>query len=176
MTTSERSRRSPGARPDLAEGPAEREGADVAERALHVGEVDRGIGRGAAGGERAPTCARTLTAGRAAADPAIDLANMQRALGDVGTFAFRWAFGEVWSRPELSRRDRSLVVIAILAAMGQGGELAFHVPAGLNHGLTRAEIEEIMVHLGLYAGFPRAVDGVRAARAAFAKIDERAAR
>jgi 4-carboxymuconolactone decarboxylase len=50
------------------------------------------------------------------------------------------------------------------------------VPAGLNHGLTRAEIEEIMVHLGLYAGFPRAVDGVRAARAAFAKIDERAAR
>jgi alkylhydroperoxidase/carboxymuconolactone decarboxylase family protein YurZ len=117
---------------------------------------------------------RTLTAGRANADPAVDLGNMQRVLGDVGTLAFRWAFGEIWSRPELSRRDRSLVVIAILAALGQGSELAFHVPAGINHGLTREEIEEIMVHLCLYAGFPKAVDGMRATREAFAKIDARA--
>jgi 4-carboxymuconolactone decarboxylase len=124
---------------------------------------------------RAADVRRTLTGGRAAADPATDLANMQRVLGDVGTLAFRWAFGEVWSRPQLTRRDRSLVVIAILGALGQEGELAFHVPAGLQHGLTRTEIEEIMVHLCLYAGFPRAVDGMRAVRAAFARIDERAA-
>ena len=122
---------------------------------------------------RAADVRRTLTAGRAAADPATDLANMERALGPVGVLAFRWAFGEVWSRPELSRRDRSLVVLALLGALGQEGELAFHVPAGLNHGLTRAEIEEIMLHLCLYAGFPRGVDGLRAARAAFAKIDAR---
>jgi 4-carboxymuconolactone decarboxylase len=122
---------------------------------------------------RAGDVRRTLTAGRAAADPATDLGNMQRVLGDVGTLAFRWAFGEVWSRLQLSRRDRSLVVIAILGALGQDGELAFHVPAGLNHGLTRTEIEEIMVHLCLYAGFPRAVDGMRATRAAFARIDAR---
>jgi 4-carboxymuconolactone decarboxylase len=120
---------------------------------------------------RAADVRRTLTGGRAAADPATDLANMQRILGDVGTLAFRWAFGEIWARPELSRRDRSLVVIAILGALGQERELAFHVPAGLQHGLTRTEIEEIMVHLCLYAGFPRAVDGIRAARAAFARID-----
>ena len=119
---------------------------------------------------------RTLTAGRAATDPAGDLANLQRALGDVGTLAFRWAFGEIWSRPQLSRRDRSLVVIALLAALGREGELAFHVPAGLNHGLTRAEIEEIAVHLCLYAGFSKAVDALRAVRAAFAKIDARPAR
>lgn len=125
---------------------------------------------------RAAEVRRTLTAGRAAADPVADLANMRRALGDVGTLAFRWAFGEIWSRPELSRRDRSLVVIAMLAAMGQDGELTFHVPAGLNHGLTREEIEEIMVHLALYAGFPRAVDGMRAVRAAFEKIDARTPR
>jgi 4-carboxymuconolactone decarboxylase len=49
---------------------------------------------------------------------------MRGVLGDVGTLAFRWAFGEIWSRPELSRRDRSLVVIAILGAMGQERELA----------------------------------------------------
>jgi 4-carboxymuconolactone decarboxylase len=119
---------------------------------------------------------RTLTAGRAASDPAEDLANMQGILGDVGTLAFRWAFGEIWCRPELSRRDRSLAVIAILGALGQENELAVHVPGGLNHGLTRTEIEEIMVHLSMYAGFPKAVDGMRAVRAAFAKIDERAGR
>jgi len=124
---------------------------------------------------RAADVRRTLTGGRAAAEPATDLANMQRVLGDVGTLAFRWAFGEIWSRPELSRRDRSLVVLAILAALGQEGELAFHVPAGLHHGLARTEIEEIMVHLCLYAGFPKAVDGMRAVRAAFSKIDARAA-
>lgn len=123
---------------------------------------------------RAADVRRTLTSGRAAADPAADLANLQRILGDVGTLAFRWAFGEIWSRPELSRRDRSLVVIAILGALGQERELAFHVPAGLQHGLTRTEVEEIMVHLCLYAGFPRAVDGLRAARAAFARMDDQA--
>jgi 4-carboxymuconolactone decarboxylase len=124
---------------------------------------------------RAADVRRTLTNGRAAADPATDLVNLQNAIGDVGTLAFRWAFGEVWSRPQLSRRDRSLVVVAILGALGQEGELAFHVPAALNHGLTRTEVEEIMVHLSLYAGFPRAVDGIRAARAAFARLDARTA-
>ena len=147
-----------------AEGVERIEGRAPAE---HLSDAERDV--------RASDVRRTLTGGRAAADPATDLANMQRVLGDVGTLAFRWAFGEVWSRPQLSRRDRSLVVIALLAALGQEGELAFHVPAGLHHGLTRVEVEEIMVHLCLYAGIPRGVDGFRAARAAFAKIDARAA-
>jgi len=145
-----------------------------------AGGVERIEGRGPAArlsdaerDARAADVRQTLTAGRAAAEPAADLANMQRVLGDVGTLAFRWAFGEIWSRPELSRRDRSLVVLSLLGALGQEGELAFHVPAALNHGLARAEIEEIMVHLCLYAGFPKGVDGMRAARAAFAKIDAR---
>ena len=116
---------------------------------------------------------RTLTGGRAAADPATDLANMQRILGDVGTLAFRWAFGEMWSRPELSRRDRSWWCWPSSAALGQEAELAFHVPAGLNHGLRRTEIEEVMVQMCLYAGIPKAVDGMRATREAFAKLDAR---
>jgi alkylhydroperoxidase/carboxymuconolactone decarboxylase family protein YurZ len=101
--------------------------------------------------------------------------SMQRRLGALGSFAFD-AVGNLWARPQLSRRDRSLAVIAILGALGQENELAVHVPGGLNHGLTRTEIEEIMVHLSMYAGFPKAVDGMRAVRAAFAKIDERAGR
>ncbi len=131
--------------------------------AEHLGDAERLV--------RASEVRASLTGGRANPDPGADLAAMQAALGDVGEWAMKWAFGEIWSRPQLSRRDRSLVVISILAALGQEAELAFHVPAGLNHGLTREEVEEIMTHLCLYIGFPRAVDGMRATRAAFAKLD-----
>jgi len=125
---------------------------------------------------RAGDVRQSLTGGRAKPDPEDDLAAMRDYLGDLGDWAFKYAFGEIWSRPQLSRRDRSLVVVAILAALGQASELAFHVPAGINHGLTREEIEEVMTHLGLYAGFPKAVDGMRAAKEAFAKMDERASK
>ena len=100
------------------------------------------------------------------------LARMQALLGPLGVTAYRWAFGEIWSRPELSRRDRSIVVIAILIALGAVAELDVHFPAGLRHGLTRVEEEEIVNHLSLYAGIPRAVEAMRALRAAFARLDE----
>ena len=114
---------------------------------------------------------RTLTAGRAASDPAAALAGIQGQLGDVGLLAFDWAFGEVWSRSQLSRRDRSLVVVAILTWLGKERELAFHIPGALNHGLSREEVAEIMVQMCVYGGFPRAVEGMRAAQEAFAKLD-----
>ena len=114
---------------------------------------------------------RTISGGRGGQDPAVDLERLTAALGGVGEVAYRWAFGELWCREELSRRDRSIVVIAILTALGAGAELAVHVPAGLTHGLTRVEIEEIVTHLSLYAGLPRAVEAMRAVRAAFARVD-----
>src|SRR5204863_1010477 len=79
---------------------------------------------------------RTI-AGRDSADPKESLALLETMLGEVGVVALRWAFGEIWCRPELSRRDRSIVVIAILTALGAVDELAVHAPAGLRHGLTR---------------------------------------
>lgn len=112
---------------------------------------------------------RTLTGGRFGADPAAHLALLEGMLGDVGVTVYRWAFGEIWSRSELSRRDRSLVVIAILTALGAAAELAVHAPAGIAHGLTRAEIEEIVTHLTLYAGAPRAAEAMRAIREALDK-------
>lgn len=114
---------------------------------------------------------RTLTGGRSPADPDAALAGIVAGLGDVGQLAFDWAFGEVWARPQLSRRDRSLVVVAIIGWLGATEELAIHVPAALHHGLRREEVTEIMVQLTIYAGFPRAVEGMRAARKAFAAID-----
>jgi 4-carboxymuconolactone decarboxylase len=106
------------------------------------------------------------------ADPASHLARLETMLGEVGVTAYRWVFGEIWCRDELSRRDRSIVVIAILTALGAVDELAVHAPAGLRHCLTRVEVEEVVTHLSLYAGAPRAVEAMRAVRAAFAKLDE----
>ena len=115
----------------------------------------------------------TLFAGRMSSDPGEARAGMLDALGGVGEMAFDWGFGELWARPQLSRRDRSMVTVAILAILRCTDELAIHVPGALNHGCTREEVEEIMVQLTVYGGFPRAVEGIRAARAAFAKIDAR---
>jgi 4-carboxymuconolactone decarboxylase len=115
----------------------------------------------------------TLWAGRTASDPAEARAGIVEALGGVGELAFDWGFGELWARDELSRRDRSMVTVAILAILKCEAELAVHVPGALNHGVGRDEVEEIMVQLTVYGGFPRAVEGMRAARAAFAKIDAR---
>ena len=116
---------------------------------------------------------RTLFAGRAAGDPEVARANIVESLGAVGELAFDWGFGELWARNELSRRDRSLVTVAILAILAREQELAIHVPGALNHGVTREEVEEVMVQLTVYGGFPRAVEGMRAARAAFEWIDGR---
>ena len=115
----------------------------------------------------------TLFAGRTSSDPEEARAAMVEAIGGVGELAYDFAFGELWSRDEFSRRDRSLVVVAILAALSKEQELAIRVPGALNHGVTRDEIEEVMVTLCGYGGFPRAVEGMRAARAAFQRIDER---
>lgn len=113
---------------------------------------------------------RTITNGRTNGDPEADLALLENVLGDVGVTVYRWVFGEIWSRPELSRRDRSIVVIAIITALGATVELAVHAPAGIAHGLTRVEIEEIVTHLTLYVGAPRAVEAMRAVREALKDV------
>ncbi len=112
-----------------------------------------------------------MTGADGAGDAADVLDSLAAALGGVGVLAYRWAFGEVWARPELARRDRSLAVIAILTSLGAVEELKFHVPAGLRHGLTGDEIEAAITHLALYSGFPRAVEAIRVARAAIASAE-----
>ena len=106
--------------------------------------------------------------------PEAGLERLKAAYGPVGEVTYRWAFGEVWSRPQMSRRDRSVVVITILTWLGAQPQLAVHVPAGIRHGLTRVEIEEIVTHLSLYAGIPRAIDAWRTVQAAWAQADGKA--
>lgn len=66
------------------------------------------------------------------------------------------AWGSVWSRPDISKRDRSLLTLALLAALGQWDEVAMHVRATRNTGATPAEVREAMLHVAIYAGVPAA--------------------
>lgn len=66
------------------------------------------------------------------------------------------AWGSVWSRPDISKRDRSLITLALLAALGQWDEVAMHVRATANTGATPDEVREAMLHVAIYAGVPAA--------------------
>ncbi len=80
--------------------------------------------------------------------------------GALGSFALDFVLGDIWNRPGLSKRDRNLIVLTILATLHQTNQLSYYVPGGLNHGLTATEIREIMTHVAAYAGFPRALDAM----------------
>lgn len=71
-------------------------------------------------------------------------------------FLTRYAWGDVWTRPGLSRRDRSITTLAALVALGAEHEIAMHVRAAVGNGMTPAEIGEVLLHTALYAGLPRA--------------------
>ena len=75
-------------------------------------------------------------------------------------------YGEVWERPYLSKRDRSLITIAVLQALARE-ELAIHIPRGLDNGLTPEEISEIILHVTFYAGWPTGVQASITAADAF---------
>jgi 4-carboxymuconolactone decarboxylase len=88
---------------------------------------------------------------------------------DLGTVAPKFAqltndvvFDDLWRRPDLSARDRSLVTIAALAAMGDDDPLDVYLRRGLESGLTHAQIAEALTHLGFYAGWPKATKALAA--------------
>jgi 4-carboxymuconolactone decarboxylase len=68
----------------------------------------------------------------------------------------RYAWGDIWSRPGLGRRERSLITLALLAALQHEDELAMHVRAALGNGVSPAEISEVLLQVGVYAGVPTA--------------------
>jgi 4-carboxymuconolactone decarboxylase len=87
---------------------------------------------------------------------------------DFATYVFEFPFGDIYSRPGLSVRDREIAAIASLAAMGNATpQLKVHIEAGLNVGLTGEEITEILIQMAVYAGFPAALNGLFAAKEVF---------
>lgn len=90
--------------------------------------------------------------------------------GSVGDELFEigltGVWGSLWAREGLSSRDRSLVTLGILIALGAETEIGHHVRIGLNNGLTEDEISEVIYHAGGYAGFPASMRARSAARKA----------
>jgi 4-carboxymuconolactone decarboxylase len=80
-------------------------------------------------------------------------------------FITRTAWGDIWDRPGLDRRSRSLITLAVVTALRAEGEIATHVRAAIGNGLTREEIAEVLLHVSIYAGLP-------AGNAAFAIAQE----
>ncbi|GAB7126003.1 hypothetical protein JCM19000A_05100 [Silvimonas sp. JCM 19000] len=74
-------------------------------------------------------------------------------------------FGEVWQRPELSPRDRSLITVAALVALYRNEQLPFHLQRALQHGVTQAELVEVITHLAFYSGWPTAASALAALQA-----------
>jgi len=85
--------------------------------------------------------------------------------------ATEWAWNEVWTRPGLDRKTRSMLNIAMLAAMGRAHELALHVRGAVNNGVSRDQIKEVLIQVGGYCGVPAAVEGFRVASQVLAEID-----
>lgn len=83
----------------------------------------------------------------------------------------RYCWGEIWGRPTLDRRTRSIINLGMIAALNRPHELKLHVRAALRNGLTRTEIREIFLQVAVYCGVPAAVDSFRIAREAFAEED-----
>src|SRR6266550_7951057 len=78
-------------------------------------------------------------------------------------------FGDVWERPELSKRDRSLVTVAALIAGGNSEQLPFHLQRAKENGVTEVELIETITHLAFYSGWPKAMSAITVAKEVFKK-------
>lgn len=81
------------------------------------------------------------------------------------------AWGTVWARPTWTARERSIVTIALLAALGHDEEVAMHVRATANTGATREDVTEAMLHVAIYAGVPAANRAIRIAKQVYETLD-----
>lgn len=82
------------------------------------------------------------------------------------------AWGTVWASDGLTPRERSLVTLALLAGLGNFDEVAMHVRATANTGATKRDIQEVMQHVAIYAGVPKANHAIKIAKATFAEMEE----
>lgn len=106
-------------------------------------------------------------------------AHVERSMANVDDFTkplqevvTEIGWGQFWSRPGLTRKERSLITLGVLAALGRPHELTVHVKGAVNNGCTREEIREALIHVGCYAGFPATIDAFRSARAALDDMDK----
>lgn len=78
-------------------------------------------------------------------------------------------FDDVWNRPQLAARDRSLITVAALVAGGDSAQLQFHLGRAKENGVTETELLEAITHLAFYTGWPKAMTGINVAKQAFGR-------
>ena len=91
---------------------------------------------------------------------------------DFQAFITEGAWGSVWARPGLTRRERSMITLALLAALGHDDELALHLRATRNTGATPQDVSEAMMHVAVYAGVPAANHAIKIIKATYAAMGE----
>jgi 4-carboxymuconolactone decarboxylase len=99
--------------------------------------------------------------GMAAAD------DFMMAMQDLTT---RYCWGDIWSRPGLDRKTRSMLNLAMISALNRPHELKVHVKGALTNGVTKDEIKEILLQVAIYAGIPAGMDSFRVANEAFKEV------
>lgn len=102
--------------------------------------------------------------------PPATIAQVKDIVPKLAELTERVVFGEVWSRPGLSQRDRSLITVAALIALARDDQLKGHIWRAMDNGVTKEELSEIFTHLAFYAGWP---NGISAAKVAKAVYEER---
>jgi 3-oxoadipate enol-lactonase/4-carboxymuconolactone decarboxylase len=90
---------------------------------------------------------------------------------DFQDFITRYAWGEIWTRPDLSKHNRSLITMAMLIALNRKAEFKMHVKAALNNGVTVTEIKEVIMHAALYCGLPAANEAFQTAEEVFKEMN-----
>lgn len=102
--------------------------------------------------------------------------NAQRAIGDIAPKLAQLTddvlFSDIWERPELSKRDRSLATCSALIALGKTEQMTFHVPFALRNGVTKEELVELTTHLAFYAGWPNAMSAIGRLRELFKQLGD----
>jgi 4-carboxymuconolactone decarboxylase len=97
----------------------------------------------------------------------------QKTLGDFAPklveLTDKVLFADVWERPQLSKRDRSLITCAALVAMGKTEQMTFHFPRAIENGVTQTELVELITHLAFYAGWPSAMSAAARAKELLSK-------
>jgi 4-carboxymuconolactone decarboxylase len=88
-------------------------------------------------------------------------------------FITRYAWGEIWERAGLTRRERSLITLAMLVALNREAEFRMHIRAALNNGVTPEEIREVLIHAGIYCGLPAANAAIQVAEQVIKETKDR---
>lgn len=98
-------------------------------------------------------------------DPSVERPTLRELAPKLMSLTDEVLFGDVWERPQLSKRDRSLITCAALVAMGKIEQMEFHFPRAIENGVTEEELMELITHLAFYAGWPSAMSAAQRARA-----------